>query len=343
MKKLVKQRATAALAASGFPALVRLGMGRRLLVLTYHGVLRRPELSNLNRNCVSPEMLGRQLEYLRRHHTLVTLQEALEALRGREDLPRGSVLLTFDDGFRNNFAAALPILKAAGAPAVAFVTTGMLDEPGALPWVEELSARIFHCPPGRLELRSNGLEVSLELASPASRERASLTIRTYLKRAGSETRERMMGEIRRQCSLRADTLDPERFAFMNWEEARALAENAVEIGSHTVRHLCLSTLKDGELADEIGNSKRRIEEKVALPCIAFSYPDGTPESFGERERRALQDAGYQCAFSQVPGYNAPGSDLFALRRFNVPGGAADFPTFVATLAGLRVLARRLGF
>ena len=129
---------------------------------------------------------------------------------------------------------------------------------------------------------------------------------------------------------------------MSWDEARTLADQGVAIGSHTIRHLCLASLSDAELREEVEGSKRRIEQEIGRPCVALAYPDGTRRSFGERDKRVLRESGFAGAFSQIPGHNTPGADRFALRRFNVPGGKADFLTFVATVTGIREVARRVG-
>ena len=82
--------------------------------------------------------------------------------------------------------------------------------------------------------------------------------------------------------------------------------------------------------------------ETARPCLALAYPDGTAKSFGQRDKEFLSRAGFSGAFTQIQGYNAADADRFALKRFNVPGGSADFLTFVATVTGVREFARRIG-
>ncbi len=324
----------------GVFGLVRWLQRRRLLVVTYHGVLHRADGGFLHRNCVSVEEFDRQVAFLKRHYRLLTLEQALGGVGGRAPLPPCSALITFDDGFRNNAELAGPVLAAHGVPAVMFVTTGMLDRPGTLPWVERLSTGIMLTGATALDLEFGGRRRHYDLALPGERLRASDELRRHLKNAPTAERERVMGRLEAQCPIQPGDLDPERFEFMSWEDARGLAGHGVDVGSHTVRHLCLSTLDPEELRDEIGTSRRRIEEELGRPCLALAYPDGTPESFGPRDREALRAAGYRGAFSQIPGTNAVGDDLFALKRFNVPGGTAEFPALILTLTGLRRSAAR---
>jgi hypothetical protein len=191
-------------------------------------------------------------------------------------------------------------------------------------------------------LAAEGATFDLELDTPASRREASDRVRGYMKLAPTAERTTLLEQLRRQSPAPPAAAEPERFAFMSWGQARALAASDVAIGSHTVRHLCLASLSEDELREELEGSKRRIEEEIGGPCLALAYPDGTRRAFGTRDQRALDAAGFAAAFSQIPGHNGAGADRFALRRFNVPGGTADLSTFVATVSGARGLARRVG-
>ena len=326
---------------SGLAGLARRRRRRQLLVVTYHGVLRQTHGSFLNRNCVSVELFRQQVAYMKRHYRLLGVGEALQALQGA-GLPPSSALITFDDGFRNNYELALPVLREAGVPAVVFVATGMLDRPGALPWVEEVSAMIVRGQARQLRLRTESVSFELELDSAAARRQASNRVRGYMKLAASDEREALLGQLREQSPIAADSYEQERFAFMNWEQAREMIAGGVAIGSHTVGHYCVASLSDEELRHELATSKERIEQQTGQPCTAFAYPDGSPRSFGERDKRQLRELGFHGAFSQLPGYNAPGRDAFELRRFNVPGGGADLSTFVATISGMRGMLQQTG-
>lgn len=308
---------------------------RSLIAVTYHGVVPRVPRDFLYRNCVSVEEFRRQLEFLRRHYVPVGLHQVVAAIGGRAALPPGSVVVTLDDGFRNNHDHALPVLRELGVPAVVFVATGMLDRPGTLPWVEELSARIVRGTGSRLELRDGDVAFAFPLEDAGSRVRACDAVRRHLKRAPSAVRERWMDQVRRQCPLPDGAYEPERYAFLNWDQARALVRWGVAVGSHTVNHLCLVGLSEDEMTREVEGSKRRIEEETGAPCLGFAYPDGAPETISEAGRRRVERAGYATAFTQIPGPNRAGADRYWMRRYNVPGGGAGFLAFVATLCGWR--------
>src|SRR5262245_30780784 len=131
-------------------ALPRFVMGlaskRRLLILTYHRVLAEPDP-------LVPEPTGRhfreQLEILERSCTFLPLATAIERVRDGT-LPRGAVSITFDDGYRNNHAVALPILRELGVPATFFVATAFVA--GGLMWNDKVIESIRACKRRQLDL-----------------------------------------------------------------------------------------------------------------------------------------------------------------------------------------------
>jgi peptidoglycan/xylan/chitin deacetylase (PgdA/CDA1 family) len=99
---------------------------------------------------------------------------------------------------------------------------------------------------------------------------------------------------------------------MSWDELRGLGEQGIAIESHTVSHRRLPALSDGELAKELGASKRRLEEELGWPCRFLAYPFGDCD---HRVRAAARAAGYEAAFG-LPG-DASGRDRFDLFRVGV--------------------------
>jgi peptidoglycan/xylan/chitin deacetylase (PgdA/CDA1 family) len=100
---------------------------------------------------------------------------------------------------------------------------------------------------------------------------------------------------------------------LDWRHLRELAENGVEIGSHTTTHRDLTRLSDAELSSELFGSRREIEDRIGRPVRLLSYPFGR---YDKRAQRAAKKAGYDCAFTTAP--RAFESDLsFAVARRGV--------------------------
>ena len=81
---------------------------------------------------------------------------------------------------------------------------------------------------------------------------------------------------------------------MDWDELRSLADDGIEIGSHTVSHPHLTRLDDATLRLELVDSRERVEDEIGRPCRFLAYPFGEEDG---RVRRAARDAGYEAAFA----------------------------------------------
>jgi peptidoglycan/xylan/chitin deacetylase (PgdA/CDA1 family) len=100
-----------------------------LRILTYHRV---NDSHPRDRLTVHPRDFAAQMEELRATRTVTTLDDALDALRGQRPLPARAVAITFDDGYRDNFTFAVPILERFGFPATFFIATGYIGTPSTL-------------------------------------------------------------------------------------------------------------------------------------------------------------------------------------------------------------------
>ena len=132
------------LLVAAFSVLAWLGSaGSGIPVLTYHHIG-----SGNGWLYVSEADFEQQLVYLReRGYTTISVAELAEGLSGRTKLPDRPIVLTFDDGYDDNYQAALPVLLRQGMRASFFVVTGKMGQPGYLSW------------PQAAKMRDQGMEI----------------------------------------------------------------------------------------------------------------------------------------------------------------------------------------
>lgn len=343
----VKRNALAILDFVGFLRAARTLQRGRAVVLTYHGVLTgdRDDDSYLNYNFVAAGTFERQIRFLLQHYRPIRLSDLVRRYVANQLPPPRSVALTFDDGFANNYSVAFPVLQKYGFPFTVFLTTGLLDKPGAQLWTERVKRAIFLCASDSAVLRTPGREIPCRLDSPAARELSVRRVLQILKRTPPPQRDAAVAAIESACGR--PELKPherERYEFLTWPQVRAMASAGVEFGSHTVTHPILATLDDDRLREELAASKQRIETETGQDCYALAYPNGQAGDFGPREKRAVKSAGYSCAFSLGGSLNPAQPDLFQLDRVNI-GRQFEGPVYAAAVAGflggLRMARRRL--
>jgi peptidoglycan/xylan/chitin deacetylase (PgdA/CDA1 family) len=187
-----------------------------------------------------------------------------------------------------------------------------------------------------------GRSIPLTLRNASEREASARVLLQALKRTPADDRRATVEGLVGQLPVPAGTApSPARYAFMDWPEAKALADSGlVEMGSHTVNHPILAQVPEEESRREIAESKADIESRLGRPCRLFAYPNGSAADFSERDRSLVRAAGYLGAVSQIAGLNSAGTDPYACRRVNI--GLGHTPElFAANACGLWPVLQRL--
>ena len=318
-------------------ALSRRTRKRSLLIITYHSVLPYSEkFNNFDyRNCVTSENFREQLKFLKKKYNVVTMKEAEERLKA-DRLSGYECVITFDDGFRNNHAHAMPLLVEAGLSAVFYISTAFIGRREML-WTEKVNAILLNADVPSVTIHLGG-EYKLPLGNRLERENASVKVRTILKYKPWQVQENVVRELMEETGYepRMVDADPERYAFMNWDEVREMASAGMEIGSHTHNHYLLNMLSEEESYRELKVSRERIEKELGTSCTLFSYPNGAEGNFLPVHFRQLEELGYSSAVTQIPGVNHPGDNIYALNRTNI-SARMDMAVFKSYLAGTQKL------
>jgi sugar transferase (PEP-CTERM/EpsH1 system associated) len=287
-----------------------------LTLLAYHRVLPLPEsLLYPFQSMVMPrDLFEQQIVHLRQHYAVLPLTEAVDRLRAR-DLPPRALAVTFDDGYRDNFECALPILKKYGIPATFFVVTGALDGKNRLMWDEVMSrVRQIHDEgtAGALlrEPVPDWLAEKLRLlAAGEPADRVGERIARDMNRVPVRERESGMAALRRVTPDSAYADPP----LLSWDEIREMRRAGMLVGAHTVTHPFLDELDETTARNEIQGSVHTLKERLGEPIALFSYPRGR---FKESLKPLLQECGIEAAVTTQAGRNSPGVDPYELRRLD---------------------------
>jgi len=257
---------------------------------------------------ISTELFEKEMRFLRKHYTVVSLAELLNRLRG--GLTEPVVAITFDDGYQDNYYNAFPILQRHGLPATIFLTTGCMDSGEPL-WFEQLAYALKTTPQEFVDLEIDS-SPRFWLRTQIERLESNGRIFSILRASPDTERLRWLARIFQKLSLPEDGVLKGRM--LTWDQVRFMQERGMDFGGHTVTHPFLSRMPSEQVLWEISECKRRIEEEVQLPVSHFAYPNGREEDFGAWNKDLIRRTGYLAAVTTIWGVNYRSTDPMELRR-----------------------------
>jgi peptidoglycan/xylan/chitin deacetylase (PgdA/CDA1 family) len=275
--------------------LARLPARDSLLVLTYHRI-GNPEHDPFDPGVFSAtgDQFNEQISYLKRNLSLVTLEEALEFVDGtiKEKTRRCRVLITFDDGYLDNYEIAFPILLSHDVQGVFFLCTSLIGS-CFVPWWDHIA---YVMKTARRRQFSVGYPARLDVDIDKYGMAASLrSMFALFKAAENIDSERFIRELREVAE--GQDLPAASRRFLNWDEAREMLAGGMAIGSHTHSHPVLSQLKPEEQRKEFTQSQAILKERLGIEAKVLAYPFGHSTSFSEQTQHLAQQIGFRAAFS----------------------------------------------
>lgn len=303
---------------------------RNLHVLTYHRVIPRDRCPDGRRppNTHFAEEFDAQMAFVARRFNVLAGDELRGIVDGTRPIPRYALAVTFDDGYENNFTHALPILQRHGLHAVFFLTTSLIGSRNQSLWFDRLDKLLATVSSAELLEHMHRLEPRLaSLPDPR--------IRPYFKTLPGARQSEILDLLERQCGHGAAAEgDGIVYGMMNWEQVRSMVTAGMTIGSHTARHQILAAVSPAEVQSELRRSRQQIEAETGKTCWCFAYPNGGRRDFRESDERAVKDAGYLCAFTQIPGSIDRHAPRYALPRIPIPD-TGDMRVFRSHVSGIQ--------
>jgi peptidoglycan/xylan/chitin deacetylase (PgdA/CDA1 family) len=291
--KWIKTAAAGALHWSGADRLVAAGTGagRSPLVIGYHKVVEDFAASaarSMAPLLISARTLERHLDWIGRRFDFVTLDDLAAGLEGTRRFDRPVAAITFDDGYRDVYEHALPLLVRKGIPAAAFVPTDLVGT-GRLLLHDELYLLLSGAfTSGR---RARVVELLAPLAIFPAGDVFG-TMRVLLEALPQAELRRITGALRAEVEIPEAALREARL--LDWEMLRDMSRKGMTIGAHTRTHPFLTNETREKALDETVGARRAAERALGTKVEHFAYPDGR---FDESVVQAVAAAGYRAAYT----------------------------------------------
>jgi peptidoglycan/xylan/chitin deacetylase (PgdA/CDA1 family) len=280
-------------------------VNQRLSVLIYHRVLKTAD--PLQPDEITVGEFQDEMRILATRFNVLPLSEGIARLQDG-DLPPFAVCITFDDGYRDNFTTALPVLQQYGLSATFFIATGYVD--GGQMWNDTLLEVVRGWPNTPIDLSDWGVR-PFPMDRFSHRQLAFQTLLKWMRRIGDRGRGEMLDRLKSQLRkpLQNDLM-------MTRLQLQKMSASGMEVGCHTVSHPILARIDDQAVFDEIERSRSYLEELTQQPCRFFAYPNGVPgEDFSPAHVDIVRRLGFEAAFTTVWGAATQTTNLFEVPRF----------------------------
>jgi peptidoglycan/xylan/chitin deacetylase (PgdA/CDA1 family) len=283
--------------------------GRRDFILTFHRV--RPEGQKLDAfdTCpsISISLFRQTLEYVKSRYTLVSLKELV-------DCPASAAAraaITFDDGWRDNYDIAYPILRELDIPAIIFVATGKIGSSEYF-WQQKLGNLFRQTANDLADVLGRELRRAFALGTnePLNGNMYKLAV----LRGKRMSFAKLESILDRLAKYNRDQPNVNR-VFLSETEILEMSRNGVDFGSHTVNHFILSQQTRTIIDQELSESKIRLECLLGKPIDAVAYPNG---DMTDEVLLSAKTIGYRIGCSTERGMVTRNFDALRLPRIEQP-------------------------
>jgi len=315
---------------------------RRAVVLMYHRVLTPDERRAAGSHpalIVDRDTFARQMAFVKRHFTVLSIAQFAAHVEHRRPFPPSSCIITFDDGWRDNYANAVPILAGLRLPSLIFLPMNYIGQPRVF-WQEAL-VQLLGCAIALVRQHADrrpaidallapvGLSAVLDIADaePKPELIAVVTMQKHLTR---ERVERLVADLAMTLEVSQQQLSVAD-GFINWQQVEEMRRRGVSFGGHGIDHLLLTHVDEATVEAEVTGSKHELDARLGELVPTFSYPNGycTPGVAA-----TVRNAGYKLAFIAQGGPVTCDDDPWTLRRVNIHQNSDTEPLFLARLLGL---------
>ncbi len=288
---------------SGRPRRQRQRLRGKLIILTYHSFCTAWPRGLFN--SLPIHRFERQIRFLRNNFKLVSLQQGLGYLKQGLVDDQPWVAITIDDGFRDSYTHAWPVLQRYGVPATIFLATDFIDN-GRPPWTTQLVEIL-----DRTEAHVMEWPFRADLKNLVARSCIAQQLKNDWSSLPPVERFEKLTEFRRNLHVDEEV----HYSSLAWRQINEMRADGVTFGSHTVYHSILPAVNSTVLVKELRESRNRLESELQEPCVLFAYPDG---KHNRLSKEALESCGYQVAVTQDFGFNQHAEERLELKRIEIP-------------------------
>jgi peptidoglycan/xylan/chitin deacetylase (PgdA/CDA1 family) len=259
----------------------------------------------------------KEIPYLKKHYQVLPMDEVVARIKSGKGFDRPTVAITFDDGYRDNFTLAYPVLQRHGVPATIYLATSLIGSEGRT-WTDQIEHVLLQTQREYFSLPELYGEKKISIKTKGEKQAVCIELADRLKSMPDTSRKEILHSIFKNLGVNGGAQSESGPRMMlRWDEVRKMAGNGITFGSHGHTHQILSKMPLQAAKEEILISKRIIEEQLGLEVRHFAYPNGRAEDFSEELRRHCAEIGCDSVASVIYGSNnGVCGNKYSLRRIS---------------------------
>jgi peptidoglycan/xylan/chitin deacetylase (PgdA/CDA1 family) len=318
MRRTIGRQVKKAFVKSGLQAWLRRSFpSHHPVIIRYHSVSQGNDLVS-DGITVAPNAFEQQVSYFAKHFRPILMNTLIDCVQDQRPFPENAIVLTFDDGYADNYQAAR-ILKKYGMTGVFYITAGCIESEERF-WVGEIHHLLGKTNKKDVRIRVRD-KVFEGLLSDSTRAEPIRRLTQLIKTVDVGTRESIREELRKQLD---DVPAVENNLMLTWQQLSEMVAMGMEIGGHTMTHCNLPSATNEEAWNEVLQCKVFLEERLGTSVRHFAYPNGgSSQYYNPRIKEFVRRAGYRSAVTSKLGAVDLRNDPFELRRIRTTEQLSD--------------------
>jgi peptidoglycan/xylan/chitin deacetylase (PgdA/CDA1 family) len=267
-------------------------------------------------------MLRQMLTTLRKQGlTFMRMSDLLAHVAERRELPGPTAVFTVDDGYAEFEYLAAPIFEGFDSQPTVFVVTDFMAG-GHWNWWDRITESFVQTRMREIVLTCGGHHYRYDMTDPTARRANARAFTEALKWVPDVERVQALAQMGEWLDVGLADTPPPQYASLGWDAVRRLERSGVDFAPHSMTHPMLSRVSECQLRSEVQGSWSALQREAKNPTPIFCYPNGSPDSFGQREIDVVRESGLSGAVAFRRRYVEPGSchpdDRYSISRFPVP-------------------------
>ncbi len=294
-----------------------------MIFLCYHGVtsLKSKNVENYSKKHIDKKKFIKQMKFLKKNYNMISIDDIYHHIKNRIPFSKKDVAISFDDGFKNNFTIAAPILNKLKIPAIFYICPKSISKKKMF-WVDQIETCIDKCKKSKIKINSLSSK-NIYLNNIKKKISLIKKIKKICKNLNIKKKDDMIKILKKVTSVEPDIKSSKNYELADWKIIKRISKNNLfTLGGHSLEHDILTKMNMKELDNNITKTIAIIKNKTGVNIEHFSYPEG---KFNNNVIKYLKKNNIKSAPIATGLKNTHNTDLYKIKRVMVGFEKIKFP------------------